>query len=389
MKITNAQARRFLLCRHGLLGGHIFTNKSGIMSFISRVGCLQYDPVDICGRNTDIVLHSRVRNYKKTDLDALLYKERVLIDYFDKNLCILPIADFSAFLHEKLEGVTYAAAFEQRGGEAIKDMQTLVRQLITKHGHISAKEIDCKENINWDWGIPTSLARAALESMYFRGELIIHHKKGSIKSYAFTKDYVSAKILSAPLPYNSDKERNAWHVKRRIAAVGMMWNKASDAWIALKLKAAERNDAFNELMVNGEIFEITVDGIKEPLYICESERELLEVTLQSEEDVPRAEFIAPLDSLMWDRKLIAAIFDFEYKWEIYTPQNKRKYGPYTLPLLYGNALIARVDMARRDGQLIVNNIWTECGKAFHKEANLAFEDCVARFTKFNLQDRSM
>ncbi|MCL2376965.1 MAG: winged helix DNA-binding domain-containing protein [Defluviitaleaceae bacterium] len=389
MKISNVQARRFLLRHHGLLGEHIFAGKGGIMSFINRMGCVQYDPVDICGRTADIVLHSRIHSYKKADLYALLYDERRLIDYFDKNLCILPIAYFPIFLHERLEGVTYAAAYEQRGGDAVKDMEMLVRKLIEKRGHISAKEIDCKENVNWDWGVPTSVPRAALESMYFRGELIIHHKKGTIKSYAFAKNHVPPEILAAPLPYNSREERNAWHVKRRIAAVGMLWNKASDAWIALKLKAAERTAAFAKLLADGEIFEITVEGLKEPLYICENEREALEAALSLEENTVRAEFIAPLDSLMWDRKLIAALFGFEYKWEIYTPQAQRKYGPYTLPFLYGDALVARADMARKDGRLVVNNIWTEGDKPLHKEAKAAFESCVARFADFNTQDRSI
>ena len=388
MKITNAQARRFLLRRHGLLGEHIFAGKDGIMSFINRVGCVQYDPVNICGRTADITLHSRVQGYKKSDLDALLYKDRVLIDFFDKNLCILPVETFPIFLKEKLDS-PYAEHYERRGGEPMKRMEKVVRELIAARGHISAKEIDSKESINWDWGVPTSLARAALEAMYFRGELIIHHKKGIVKSYAFMKDHVPTEILATALPYNTREERNAWHVRRRIAAVGMLWNKASDAWIALKLKAAERNAAFAKLLVDGEIFEIGVEDVKEPLYICANERESLETALHSEEEVPRAEFIAPLDSFMWDRKLIAALFGFEYKWEIYTPQEKRKYGPYTLPFLYGDALVARADMARKDGQLVVNNVWTQDSKPMRKDdVKRAFESCVARFEKFNFEDRS-
>jgi uncharacterized protein YcaQ len=95
------------------------------------------------------------------------------------------------------------------------------------------------------------------------------------------------------------------------------------------------------------------------------------------------EFIAPLDSLIWDRRLIEALFCFEYRWEIYTPEEKRKYGPYTLPLVYGDSFVGRSDMARKDGVLVINKVWTENGKALTGKVKAAFEDCVERFAEFN------
>ena len=93
MLLTNKQARQFLLRRHGLIGERVFKGKEGVMAFIKRAGSIQYDPVDLCGRNADIALHSRVCGYTKEILEELLYKERRLIDYFDKNLSIFPVED--------------------------------------------------------------------------------------------------------------------------------------------------------------------------------------------------------------------------------------------------------------------------------------------------------
>jgi len=385
MKLTNLQARKFLLRRHGLIGEHLFSGNDGIMSFIRRVGCIQYDPVDICGRNADIVLNSRVNGYKKEMLDRLLYKDRSLIDYFDKNLSIFPIENLPAFLNKKLRG-TYAEAYDRRGGDAVKKIEPLIRKLIEERGHISAKEVSINDTIEWHWGILTSLPRAALESMYFRGELIIHHKKGTNKSYALMKDHVPPEILAAKLPFNSEEERLAWHVRRRIGAVGMLWNKASDAWLGLELAAADRAVAFQKLLDDRIIFKVTIDGIKDALYVCEDEREDLETALseKSEKELSaRAEFIAPLDNLMWDRKLISAIFGFDYRWEIYTPQEKRKYGAYTLPILYGNSFIGRIDMSRKAGQLVINNLWTENRKPLAGEARAAVKNCLKRFSELN------
>ena len=382
MKLTNLQARKFLLKRHGLSGEYIFTGKKGVMSFIHRVGCVQFDPVDVCGRNADLVLKARIKDYKKETLDELLYKDRSLVDYFDKNLSIFPVEDLPVFL-SNMRGGSYASIYNDRGGEAVARMEPRIRQLIEERGFISAKDVGADETIEWFWSAISSLPRAALESMYFRGELIIHHKAGTNKSYAFMKDHVPHEILDAELPYKTHDERLAWQAKRRIGAVGMLWNKASDAWLGTELKAAEREKAFAKLLSDGEIFEVIVESLNTQLYVCADEREILEAVLREEVSPPRAEFIAPLDNMMWDRKLIQALFGFDYKWEIYTPKEKRKYGAYTLPILCGDGFIGRVDMARKDKRLVINNIWTESGAPLAGKELQAFEMCLDRFARFN------
>jgi len=386
MLLTNKQARQFLLHRHGLIGEHLFKGKEGVMAFIKRVGCLQFDPVDLCGRNADIALNSRVSGYTKEMLEELLYKERHLIDYFDKNLSIFPVEDFPVFVSEKPSG-GYAEAYDARGGEAVQQIKPHIRQLIAERGHISAKEVDVDEKIVWHWGALTSLPRAALESMYFRGELVIHHKTGTNKSYAFTKDLLPAEVLNAPEPFKTGEERRAWYVKRRIGAVGMLWNRSSDAFLGLRLKPAQRVTAFGKLLADGEIFEVSLKDIKEPFYIREDERTALEEVLSGVEYQARPEFIAPLDNLLWDRRLIEALFGFEYKWEIYTPQEKRKYGPYTLPFLYGDNFAGRVDITRRGKALLINKVWTENGKSLSGKIKAAFEECAKRFAEFNYCER--
>ena len=305
--LTNCQVRQFLLLKHGLLGKHKFIDKQGVLDFVRQAGCVQFDPVDVCGRSADITLNSRVKGYTKEMLDELLYTDRRLIDYFDKNLSIFTVEDLPVFLFKKTSG-GYAQMYDNRSGDAVKRIIPLIHQLIKKRGHISAAEVDIDETIEWHWGIMTSLPRAALESMYFSGELIIHHKTGTNKSYAPIKDHISADILNAPLPFDTEEERLAWHIKRRIGAVGLLWNRASDAWLGLNIKSAQRSAAFKKLLEDGLILEVTVDGLKDLLYICEDDRDILELVLAEEEFTPRCELIAPLDSLMWDRKLIKALF---------------------------------------------------------------------------------
>lgn len=95
--LTKDQARRFILLKHGLLGDYQFAGKQGVVAFIRQAGCIQFDPVDVCGKNAELVLHSRVKGFTKELLYSLLYEERALLDYFDKNLSIIATADWPYF----------------------------------------------------------------------------------------------------------------------------------------------------------------------------------------------------------------------------------------------------------------------------------------------------
>ena len=382
--LTNRQARQFILLKQGLLGDYKFEGKQGVMDFIRQAGCIQFDPVDVCGRTADITLESRVKGYNKQMLHDLLYEERKLVDYFDKQLSIFAVEDVPAFYNHKLGG-GYAEVYDARGGEAVKQMEPIIRQLIKERGHISVKEVGIDDSIEWTWGHMTSLPRAALESMYFRGELIVHHKRGTNKSYAFARDYISAEILNANPPWSDETERIAWHIRRRIGAVGFLWNRSSDAWLGLSLKADMRNLAFSKLTQEKLIFGFNIEGIKDTFYARTEDMPLFEAVLKDAKYEPRCEFIAPLDSFIWDRKLIKALFGFEYVWEIYIPAVKRKYGSYVLPILYGESLIGRIEIVceRKTKTLIVKNIWYEDGVKQTKGLQSAIDGCLKRFAVFN------
>ena len=384
LSMTNRQARQFLLLKHGLLGTHKFVGKQGVMDFVHQVGCVQYDPVDVCGRSADITLNSRINGYTKDMLAELLYKDRRLVDYFDKNLSIFPMEELPILLSSRLSG-GYAETYDKRGGDAVKQIEPLIRQLIKEHRHITAAEVKIDETIEWHWGTMASLPRAALESMYFRGELIIHHKSGTNKSYALTSDHIPKEILNAKLPYKSEEERLAWHVKRRIGAVGLLWNRTSDAWLGLRLKSPERTSAFEFLMNEGAISEVKVEGLKETFYLCTEDMPTLEAVVHGLVYPPRTELIAPLDNMMWDRKLIVALFGFDYTWEIYTPEAKRKYGAYVLPILQGERFIGRVEVVcnRKTKTLLVKNVWYEDGVKPTKKSLQALDKCFNRFANFN------
>ena len=367
MHATLEQLRRFLLRRHGLLGARRFHGPEGVMQYIRQCGCIQFDPVDVCGKSHEIQLLARVRGFSHDMLDSLLYDQRRLIDFFDKNLCIMPVEDWPC-----LEHIRQWYRDNGRSMDQVNQVAPQVLETVHAKGHVSADSLGLEGRADWYWS-GSSLSRVALESLYFRGELVIHHKKGSIKSYALASDLLPAELLHAPYPFDTSLSRMRWQVLRRIGAIGALWNRPSDAWLGVDgMKSPQRQEIFQSLETEGRILPVQVEGVPATLYIRSEEAEALAAAAEPFTGKKQVRMLAPLDCLMWDRRLIEALFGFSYTWEIYTPAAKRKYSYYVLPVLYGERFAGRIEPVadRKAKKLIVRNFWPEKGfrqtEAFRK-----------------------
>ena len=387
--LTIPQARQFLLLKHGLIGPHKFQGKEGALAFIRQTGCIQFDPVDLCGQNAQIMLQARVKGATKATLAELLYTDRQLIDYPDKNLSIMPVTDWPYFQR-------YRNAAEKGGKrfEGLAELEAQAIEHIRENGPVNSDELPMEGGIRWHSSIhwsgsgnsSTKAGRAVLEQLYSTGRLVIHHKKGTRKYYDLAENHIPKEILSAPDPYPDEFDHQKWRVLRRIGAVGLLWNRPSDAWLYIQnLSTPRRGEVFNALQNEGKIVPIQVEGINHVLFCRAEDMPLIEAVQQGQSPSPRCELISPLDCFIWDRKLIKALFNFEYSWEIYTPAVKRKYGPYVLPLVYGEGFAGRVEAIRdsKNKTLIVKNIWYEDGVKPTKKLQAAVDKCLTRFMEFN------
>ncbi|PYI53062.1 winged helix-turn-helix domain-containing protein [Paenibacillus flagellatus] len=385
IELTNRQARQFLLLKHGLLGEYQFTGKQGVLDFVRQVGCIQFDPIDVCGKNAELVLQSRIKGFTKNMLDELLYKDRFLIDYPDKNLAIMPVEDWPYFERYRQAARQHAKRYPE-----MEVLAEQVRVHIQNHGALCSDDLKLDGHFSWrsaiHWSGGNNTSRSVLEQMYSTGELIIHHKKGTRKYYDIAEKYIQPNLLNASEPLKGELEHHKWRVLRRIGAVGLLWNRASDAWLNIwGLKAEQRNEVFRRLLDEARIVAIAVEQLKDTLYCRTEDLPLIEAVLHNPEPKYRCELIAPLDNLIWDRRLINELFGFDYTWEIYTPAIKRKFGYYVLPLLYGESLIGRAEVIaeRKAGTLVVKNIWYENGIRLTKQLRTALNNCFQKFAIFN------
>lgn len=391
--LTREEARRFLLDYHGLSPAVDASGKAGIMDYVRRVGCIQFDPLNVVGTNPELVLQSRISDFERGMLEELLYEDRKLIDYWDKNMAIFAIEDWP-----------YFERYRQRHQAWLKANPTAaaaVLEEIERRGSLCSADLAYDEKVDWAWG-PTRLARAALEGSYFAGRLVVHRKKAGRKYYDLAERILPAELYGQPDPFASDEAYNEWALLRRIGSVGLLWNRPSDALLMTHLKAPQRLAAFEALLARGEIRPVEVDGIDRPLYIRSTDYSLLERSLAANrqptdrsllETSPaqgspgptamRACILAPLDNLLWDRRLILDLFDFDYRWEVYKPAAERKYGYYVLPVVADGRFVARFEpeKQRKAAPLVIKQWWWEAGEGTEAEVRQSVERALHRFAR--------
>jgi uncharacterized protein YcaQ len=389
LTITKQQAIQFILAKQGLIGSYLFAGKAGAYDYIRQAGCIQFDPVDVCGKNAELTLQSRVKGFKKSMLWELLYEDRKLVDYVDKELSIWPAQDWPYFASYRERSLRMSDTFE-----GLQELKEEAVSFIREHGPVCSDTLPIEGEIYWhssmhwsgNWQKKSQAARSVLEQLYTDGELIIHHKKGSRKYYDLAEKYLPETLLKADNPCKDELDFISWRVLRRIGAVGLLWDKSSTAFLGIDLKADLRKRVLSDLSADKKIGSVMVEGIKVPFYYRIEDEALMQEILAGTADLkPRMSFIAPLDPLMWDKALILALWDFRYSWEIYTPAVKRKYGYYTLPIIFGDRFVGRIEAVpdRKEGILQVKGLWWEPGVRQTKALNRELERTLSRFAKFN------
>lgn len=378
--LSNQQARRFILAQQGLWPPFELEGKVGVLGHIRRVGCIQFDPLNIVGQNPELVLQARVSDYSPGMLQELLYEDRKLLDGLDKNMAIYGVEDWPHFQRRRQSALRYYGDPSRPATEILPQ----VREAIEERGPLSSIDLDYSQTVDWSWA-PTRLARAALESMYSWGELVIHHKVHTRKVYDFARNHIPEELLSAADPNETEEQYHDWYVLRRIGAVGLLWSRAGGAWLAMSgIKSKERQAAVARLLQQGKAAEVRIEGIAPPMYVRSEDMPRLNEVLDADGPEPRAAVVAPLDNLLWDRRLVKDLFGFDYVWEVYKPVAERRYGYYVLPILHGDRFIARFEPGRdkESGALIIKNWWWESGVSPSEGMRLDVRQCFDRFLRY-------
>ena len=381
--ITAATARRFLVLRQLLAPPRSLPpGEDSVMRVFDRLGSIQFDPLEVAGRNHDLVLLARVAGYRREMTDALLYERRALYETYNKGLSLVPTADLP------FHRVSWDRSRHRHEKEAFVEHAPLVEELlerIRRDGPLSPTDITPRAAIDWYWR-PTNQVRAILEALAEAGILGLSRRDGNRRIYDLAERLFPAQLLAERPPVRDQfrhKLLSRYRAHGLLGATG-----TAELWLGtmpyfaigfeggLPLKTAARRALLAELIESGELVPVAVEGVKAPRYVLAGELPLLaqaerEVTAEATAgqrplpggSAPGASFIAPLDPLVWDRDFIRELFGFDYLWEVYVPEAKRRWGYYVLPLLYGDRLVGRIEprIERKTGVLRIAGVWWEAG----------------------------
>ena len=376
--LTNRQAREALV-RYQMLGGRQPRGIDGAREVMRRLGTIQFDPLNVVGRNADLVLQARVRGYRPEMLQKLLYEERFLVDGYDKEMCIYTAKDFGAFAPQReMHAADVRRWLENRGQAEAFGMLEDVLAVIHARGACALTDIPVGASKDFGWG-PRKPSGAAIEYLFRAGRLCVADKKGTQRRFDLA-ERVLPEDCRAPVG-RAAEAFDDWYVLRRAKCVGLIRDRMGGAWQGYVVSDdARRKAALARLCERGELIPCRVDGQRERYYAVPE-------VLRANDDgraIRQARFIAPLDNLMWDRGMVEALFGFRYRWEVYTPANKRQFGYYVLPVLYGGRLVARFDPlpAAKIGRFALRGWWWEAGARPSNAMLEAIERAMTRFAAY-------
>ncbi|TCL57985.1 hypothetical protein EDD76_10799 [Kineothrix alysoides] len=378
--ISMEEARSFLVNYHNLNQARNLKGIEGVKQCFRQMKSIQYDPLDVVGRNADLVLQARVSGYEPGMLYELLYQRHELIDGFDKEMCIYATNEFGKFKKIRAaSGESAKRTMAYRGQLDALNVLDDVREHVKTYGPTGSKDISIGESRACRWG-HKKLSSAALDYLYCIGELSVREKRGVQKYYDFTENVVP-KVILGQEEFESDRKFLEWYIKRRVQSVGLLWNKRGGAWQGHFLSDMKmREEVLNYLVDIGELQMVLIEGIASPFYMACEDKKFFDVSL----DKKYVKFLAPLDNMLWDREMIKKIFDFDYRWEVYTPVDKRKYGYYVLPVLYGNQLVARFEPEKhkKDEPFSIKNWWWENGVTITDELLEQTQHAIEDFARY-------
>jgi uncharacterized protein YcaQ len=315
---------------------------AAVLSFVSDAGGLQLDSINAVARAHYLTVWSRFGAYDPAALDRLSYARRDLFEYWAHAACLVPAADLPAWARAMADyrrRHTGWSSWLKAHPRVLRRVEDAVR----RRGPLGAGDLEERDGRAagwWDWGP----ARHALHYLWMSGRLAVTERRHFHKRYD-----LAARVLPEAEPV-ARAEFPRWHLRKTLRALGAAAEADLPRYLTFpRLDAADRRRALSRMLREGEAVELSVEGLPGRWYALAGDLPALESPPPSRGTA----LLSPFDSLMWHRGRARALFGFDYKIEVYTPESKRAFGYYTMPILHDGKLIGRVDprTRRAEGRL--------------------------------------
>jgi len=363
LHVSAQTARRFVLGRAGLWPGRRWRGKAGTAAAMQACEQLQLDPLTIVARSHDLVLHSRVDGYRPDHFDALTYRERGFFDWGGW-LAVRPMAELPYWrvLMQRTAKHPQLRRTARRHAAAIDEMRALLHDGRT----LAPREFDSAERVRVDSYRGRKDSSVALYYLWLTGEAMTYRREGFERVYAAAAAVAPAALLEPAAPAAADR----FIAKKQIAFAGIGRVAASARYFERPMAAAEARRIEQQLLERDEIVPVVVDGWRGAHFVLAEDAAALTAiaagktpggwVVRGANSDEQVALLSPLDPVS-ARGRARALFGFDYVWEIYKRADEVRYGRYTLPILWGDRLVGRLDprLDRERGTLVVNGIWFE------------------------------
>ena len=385
LTIDSNIARRFILGKQGLWPGRRWRGLKGTEQAMRAMEYLQLDPLQIIARSQDIMLHSRVLDYKPGMWEKVTYEKRKCFDWGGW-LAVRPMDElphWRVVMRREREQQTRIRALGHEHADAVVEMRSILKE----RGMVSNRDFEMATRTRTQSYRGRKDSALALYYLWRIGELMTHHRERFERVYALTESVAPESLIYE----SSEEEADRFLFKKEVSFAGLARLKRVADSFFRGVPFEKSKQIVESMLADGEFIEVKVEGWKEVHFALSSDAKLLRDL--SAGRVPKAwkpletttleeaVFLAPLDQVS-ARGRAKILFGFDYIWEVYKPEHQRKFGYYTLPVLWGDRLVARFDskLDRASNTFVILGLWLE-DKALGKDE--AFAEALARgFTRF-------
>jgi uncharacterized protein YcaQ len=390
--ISLETARRLFVLRQRLNDpqtSEVSTTPEVLLDVVRDLGCLQLDPISAVARSHQLVLWSRVGQYDLAVLDQLLWSDRSLFEYWAHVASIVLTEDYP--IHQLLMR-TYAreeatGKVSQRYQKWLTDNQKLRRHILSelkRRGPLPSRVFENKteKDAGWyssGWTSGRDVSQM-LDYLWTTGKIMVAGRSGIQKLWD-----LSERCLPEWTPRErlSEKEVVRRAAQKSLRALGVATPQHINQHFTRR-RYPHLKERLHELVAEGVIERIHVADEKGDWYIHAADVPLLERIEAGDFAFERTTLLSPFDNLICDRSRTARLFNFDFRVEIYTPQHKRQYGYYVLPILHGDRLIGRLDpkMNREHGRLHIHAVHAEKDAPLNRKTARAIRDAIEDLATF-------
>ena len=340
--ISNAQARKLALSAQG------FQNQySSLDQVLETTHVFQLDSVNVFERAHLLPAFSRMGAYSLADFEKWAFAQPQIAEEWAHCATLIAKTDWALFEFRRQESLARQSV-QTMLKEQAKTISWIRSELASK-GPMTVSQFEHDQNKrrgNW-WG--WSEVKLTLERLYDAGLLV------SAGRTRFSRLYALPEQVELPKPTLSPEAQKLALVQKSVAAIGV--GTAEDIADYFRFRTTDVKPMLKQLVQAGEIVDVQVEGWEKPGYAPAS----LNLEQGFEIGERQVRLLSPFDPVTWHRDRALRLYDFDYRIEIYTPEAKRKYGYYTLPILYQDRLVGRVDLKndRKAKALNVLSLWHE------------------------------